>query len=224
MSEAGTPHAGGGTPAQGRRFSRSRQPDARTHQRVLRAHQPGSAPIDELRAIARVEVEKARKSNQNIIFGYGHSSVAEHASFNIDVIGVSRYAVEEIQKFRLLAYTEKSQRYILLEDDFVIPEEIKNAGLKNLFVRTIKAQNACYHALYEKLRPWVFDQNPELAAKEKKPQDARGLGQGRRALHRFFRHGITNRHDAQREELGARHLPLRLASSRGNQGIRAPSV
>ncbi len=131
-------------------------------------------PIDELRAIARVEVEKARKSNQNIIFGYGHSSVAEHAIFNIDVIGVSRYAVEEIQKFRLLAYTEKSQRYILLEDDFVIPEEIENAGLKNLFVRTIKTQNACYHALYEKLRPWVFDQNPELAAKKRNHKTLEG--------------------------------------------------
>ncbi|MCE2452532.1 MAG: FAD-dependent thymidylate synthase [Nitrospinae bacterium] len=131
-------------------------------------------PIDELRAIAREEVEKARKSNQTIIFGYGHSSVAEHASFNIDVIGVSRYAVEEIQKFRLLAYTEKSQRYILLEDDFVIPEEIEKAGLKNLFVRTIKAQNACYHVLYEKLRPWVFDQNPELAAKKRNHKTLEG--------------------------------------------------
>ncbi len=131
-------------------------------------------PIDELRAIARVEVEKARKSNQNIIFGYGHSSVAEHASFNIDVIGVSRYAVEEIQKFRLLAYTEKSQRYILLEDDFVVPEEIEKTGLKSLFTRTIKAQNACYHALYGKLRPWVFEQNPELAAKKRNHKTLEG--------------------------------------------------
>ncbi len=131
-------------------------------------------PIGELRAIASVEVEKARKSNQTIIFGYGHSSVAEHASFNIDVIGVSRYAVEEIQKFRLLAYTEKSQRYILLADDFVIPEEIEKAGMRDLFLRTIKAQNACYHRLYEKLRPWVFDQNPELAASKRNHKTLEG--------------------------------------------------
>lgn len=124
-------------------------------------------PVDELRAIARAEVEKARKSNDRIIFGFGHSSVAEHAAFNIDVIGASRYAVEEIQKFRLLAFTEKSQRYILLEDDFVTPEEIKQAGLENLFASTIKSQNACYHRLFEKLRPWVFEQNPELAESKK---------------------------------------------------------
>lgn len=123
--------------------------------------------VDELRAIARTEVEKARKSNRNIIFGFGHSSVAEHAAFNIDVIGVSRFAVEEIQKFRLLAFTEKSQRYILLEDDFVVPKEIADAGLGDLFTRTVKAQNACYHRLYEKLRPWVFEQNPDLAESKK---------------------------------------------------------
>ena len=131
-------------------------------------------PLDELRAVARVEVEKARKSNQNIIFGYGHSSVAEHASFNIDVMGVSRYAVEEIQKFRLLAYTEKSQRYILLEDDFVIPQEIEEAGLRESFVAAIKSQNACYHRLYEKLRPWVFDRHPDLAASKKNHKTLEG--------------------------------------------------
>ncbi len=131
-------------------------------------------PVDQLRAAAREEVEKARKSNERIIFGFGHSSVAEHASFNIDVIGVSRYAVEEIQKFRLLAFTEKSQRYILLEDDFVVPEEIESAGVKNLFVSTIKSQNACYHRLYEKLRPWVFDRNPGMAESKKNHKTLEG--------------------------------------------------
>ncbi|MBI3127980.1 MAG: FAD-dependent thymidylate synthase [Candidatus Tectomicrobia bacterium] len=130
--------------------------------------------LDELRAVARDEVEKARKSNQTIIFEYGHSSVAEHACFNIDVMEVSRYAVEEIEKFRLLAYTEKSQRYILLEDDFVIPREIEEAGLAPRFAETIKAQNACYHRLYEKLRPWVFDRNPDLAASKKNHKTLEG--------------------------------------------------
>ncbi|HBK80441.1 MAG TPA: thymidylate synthase (FAD) [Nitrospinae bacterium] len=131
-------------------------------------------PVDELRAVARAEVEKARKSNRMIIFGFGHSSVAEHASFNIDVIGVSRYAVEEIQKFRLLAFTEKSQRYILLGDDFVLPAEIKKTGLEKLFVSAIKSQNACYHRLYEKLRPWVFEQNPGLAESKKNHKTLEG--------------------------------------------------
>ena len=64
--------------------------------------------VDELRAVARAEVGKARRSNRNIIFKMGHHSVAEHAVFNFDAIGVSRLAIEEIEKFRLCSYTEKS--------------------------------------------------------------------------------------------------------------------
>src|SRR3989339_327240 len=101
-------------------------------------------PIDELRKDAREEVAKARKSNSAIIFKMGHHSIAEHAVFNFDIIGVSRLALEEIEKFRLNAYTEKSQRYQKLEDDYLVPDEIKSAGLENVFVNTIKAQNQFY--------------------------------------------------------------------------------
>jgi len=120
-------------------------------------------PIDELRKIARAEVDKARKSNNNIVFEMGHSSVAEHAVFNIDVIGVSRLLVEEIEKFRLCAFTEKSQRYVLFNNDFVIPEEIKQAGMTDLYAATVRMQNEYYHQLYEQLRPYVFAQNKKLA-------------------------------------------------------------
>lgn len=121
-------------------------------------------PVNELREIAREEVDKARQSNRNIVFEMGHSSVAEHAVFNIDVIGVSRFLVEEIEKFRLCSFTEKSQRYVLFNKDFIIPEEIKQANLTDLFVSTVDAQNNYYHALYEKLRPYIFDKHKALAA------------------------------------------------------------
>lgn len=121
------------------------------------------APVTELREIAGKEVEKARKSNRNIVFGMGHSSIAEHAVFNIDVLGVSRLLVEEIEKFRLCSYTEKSQRYILLEDDFVIPEEIRQAGIEKPFIKTIKEQNKFYHELYSVLKPYVFEKYSEMA-------------------------------------------------------------
>jgi flavin-dependent thymidylate synthase len=119
-------------------------------------------PVNELRAIARKEVDKARQSNQNIVFEMGHSSVAEHAVFNIDVIGVSRLIIEEIEKFRLCSFTEKSQRYVLFDKDYVVPEEIRQAGLTELFVLTVEAQNSYYHSLYEKLRPYVFAQHKAL--------------------------------------------------------------
>ena len=120
-------------------------------------------PVNELREIARDEVEKARSSNRNIVFEMGHSSVAEHAVFNIDVIGVSRLLVEEIEKFRLCSFTEKSQRYVLFNKDFVIPEEIRQSNLTELFESTVQTQNEYYRALYEKLRPYIFDKNKALA-------------------------------------------------------------
>ncbi|MDQ1277207.1 MAG: hypothetical protein QG555_247 [Thermodesulfobacteriota bacterium] len=120
--------------------------------------------VHELRAAARGEVDKARQSNRNIVFEMGHSSIAEHAVFNIDILGVSRLLVEDIEKFRLCSYTEKSQRYVLFKDDFVIPAEIKKAGLEAPFAEIIRRQHECYHACYERLRPHVFAKHPDLAA------------------------------------------------------------
>lgn len=123
--------------------------------------------VDELRRNARDEVEKARRSNRSIIFGMGHHSVAEHAIFNFDIMGVSRLAIEEIEKFRLNSYTEKSQRYITLVDDFVLPEEISESPHKDLFVETIHTQNQLYHQLYDALKEHVFARHADLAQDRK---------------------------------------------------------
>ncbi|MFW6160019.1 MAG: FAD-dependent thymidylate synthase [Acidobacteriota bacterium] len=125
-------------------------------------------PVDRLRKIAREEVERARRSNRNIIFKMGHHSVAEHAVFNFDIIGVSRLAIEEIERFRLGSYTEKSQRYITLQGDFLLPEEVKKAGKESIFLKTVKLQNDLYFRLYKKLRPFIFQCHKELAENPKK--------------------------------------------------------
>jgi len=124
--------------------------------------------VDKLRAVARTEVERARRSNRNIIFKMGHHSVAEHAVFNFDIIGVSRLAIEEIEKFRLCSFTEKSQRYIKLEDDYIVPEEVQRTGHQGLFQETIRAQNVLYNTLYRKLKPYFFNAFKNLAQNPKK--------------------------------------------------------
>lgn len=123
--------------------------------------------IDELRKIARSEVENARKSNRAIIFKMGHHSVAEHAVFNFDVIGVSRLAIESLEHFRLCSFTEKSQRYITLGDDNIVPDEIKRSSFLDEYRSIIKLQNDFYHRSYEKLKEYVFAKNSELAKDEK---------------------------------------------------------
>lgn len=123
--------------------------------------------IDELRKAARDEVEKARKSNRAIIFKMGHHSVAEHAVFNFDIIGVSRLAIEEIEHFRLCSYTEKSQRYITLGNDYVLPDEIKDSPHKDSFIKTIQGQNDLYHKLHRQLHGYIMKKYSELAADPK---------------------------------------------------------
>jgi flavin-dependent thymidylate synthase len=123
-------------------------------------------PIDEIRRDAREEVERARRSNSTIIFKMGHHSVAEHAVFNLDILGVSRYIMEEVEKFRLSSYTEKSQRYITLDKDFVIPAEIAGTRFEPIFVDTIGRQNDTYFKLYNKLREYVFSKHARLAEKK----------------------------------------------------------
>jgi len=97
----------------------------------------------------------------------GHHSVAEHAVFNFDLIGVSRLAIEEVEKFRLGSFTEKSQRYIKLERDFVLPEEIKCSKFEKEYSDTIHLQNEFYHKSFEKLHELVFKKHSGLA-KDKK--------------------------------------------------------
>jgi len=126
-----------------------------------------SRPVNELRAIARAEVDKARRSNRNIIFKMGHHSVAEHAVFNFDIIGLSRLATEELEKFRLSSFTEKSQRYITLGDDYLIPEEVRKVGKEDIFCQMIEAQNELYHRFHQRLHSHFFAKFKELASEPK---------------------------------------------------------
>lgn len=118
-------------------------------------------PIPELRAEALRDVARARRSNEQIVFGFGHASVAEHAVFNLDVLGVSRLAIEALEATRLGSYTEKSQRYILLERDCLIPEEVRAAGLAAPFQALLAEQQEGYRRAYEALAEHHARRDPE---------------------------------------------------------------
>lgn len=103
------------------------------------------APVNELRRKSSIEIEDARKSNRTIVYKYGHGSIAEHAVFNFDILGISRLAVEALQNFRLTSFTEKSQRYIKIGEDWHLPEEMsqRTAVVQELF--------SCYSNLLKAL-------------------------------------------------------------------------
>ena len=112
-------------------------------------------PVPELRHLALGEVEKARKSNKHIVFGMGHFSVAEHAVFNFDVLGVSRLAVEALENHRLSSFTEKSQRYIPLEGGYIHPPEFQGRYLE-LFQKLAEKEKSVYLSSYPLLKQYFF--------------------------------------------------------------------
>ena len=81
-------------------------------------------PIPELREQAARDVAAARSSNERIVFELGHASVAEHAVFNFDILEVSRLSIEALEARRFASFTEKSQRYVKLKRDYLVPKEV----------------------------------------------------------------------------------------------------
>ncbi|NQV17589.1 MAG: FAD-dependent thymidylate synthase [Armatimonadetes bacterium] len=123
--------------------------------------------VPELRAEARDQVKKARRSNQAIVFGMSHHSVAEHAYFNFDILQISRLALEELEARRIgAAYTEKSQRYITLKGDFITPTEFSQQD-KETFKKLIELQNNFYLNNLDKLTQYQYEVNPILAEKSR---------------------------------------------------------
>ncbi len=125
--------------------------------------------VGELRKDAREEVEKARKSNETIVFKMGHHSVAEHAYLNFDITGLSRYAVEALEEARLCSYTEKSQRYITLDGDYVVPGEF-DAAQKKLFKSAVKKQVDAYKKAFPVLHEYQKAMHTEMSSDSKRDQ------------------------------------------------------
>jgi thymidylate synthase ThyX len=106
--------------------------------------------IDELLDESIENVARARRSNEAIIYGMGHHSVADHVILNFNLKGVSRLLVESIQRRRLAGYTEKSQRYVTLDGDYVKPTEFSTEDLVK-FNDLVKAQNNFYFSARTRL-------------------------------------------------------------------------
>lgn len=119
--------------------------------------------VDELLDESMEDVANARKSNESIIYGMGHHSVADHVIFNLNIKGVSRLLVESIEKRRLAGYTEKSQRYVTLEGDYIRPEEFSSDDLAK-FDSLVKLQNEFYFKskLFELLKKKFSDKLVKL--------------------------------------------------------------
>ncbi len=121
--------------------------------------------VDELVNESIENISKARKSNETIIYGMGHHSVADHAIFNLNIKRVSRLLVESIEKRRLAGYTEKSQRYVTLDGDYIRPQEFSSEDLAK-FDKLVKLQNDFYFKANPKLFEFLKKKFPDESLKD----------------------------------------------------------
>lgn len=113
--------------------------------------------IIDLREEASLDIIKTRDFNKKIIYDMGHSSVSEHAVFNFDISDISRLALEYLEHFRLASYTEKSQRYVTFENNFYVPEEIKDNKVLDEFKRIVNLQFNYYNELINKNKHFLLN-------------------------------------------------------------------
>ncbi len=85
-----------------------------------------------------------------IIIERGHFSVLEHAYFTFAIEGVSRVCTHQLVRHRIASYSQQSQRHVKIEEDFIMPNTIKeNEKAKEIFNETLELCKKSYKKLIE---------------------------------------------------------------------------
>ena len=107
---------------------------------------------------------KSIESGNSVVYDVSYDETGN----DFDILQISRLALEELEARRIgAAYTEKSQRYITLKGDFVIPKEFNKEDAKK-FRKLVEFQNEFYLQNLDKLTKYQFESNPELAGQAQK--------------------------------------------------------
>ena len=90
--------------------------------------------------------EKGRKALMSAIDS-GHESLLEHETFTFHVEGVSRVLLAQLTRHRLASYSVRSQRYCGVDDDFILPETVRDSGLLERVLEVEKEVKELYRDL-----------------------------------------------------------------------------
>jgi len=106
--------------------------------------------------LLKVTEEKASQFHEKWVLGYGHASVAEHASVHIGIEKVSRLFSAELELLNeYLSFTEYSQRYQKPQKgDFYIPDELSERT--KLLIEYVNLNNDLYD-IYAQINDSLFD-------------------------------------------------------------------
>lgn len=158
-------------------YSRSREPLRRN---LLKLIQDRDIDVDarlKQSALEEEELrdakEKAKQFHEKWVVGYGHASVAEHAVVHLAIEDVSILATKIIEDMRLAAYTEKSTRYVVFDDDkfYQVPRLLGSAHAKQ-YTETIQLLLRTYAALTAPVIEHIKAEHPRRAGQGERAYDA----------------------------------------------------
>ncbi len=138
-----------------------------------------ATPIPELVRQAVEDSELARRRNENIIYEYGHSSIAEGAVFGVAIQQIPRALSIDVVAHRLASYTQLSYRYVPVKKvpvQFFLPQEFRAGARRAVFEQAVERSVALYTTLYERMTTHLLQtgQNKtETAARRRATEDAR---------------------------------------------------
>lgn len=136
-------------------------------------------PIPELIRQARQKTELARKRNETIVYGYGHTSIAEHGVFSLAIWDIPRSLSRRLVAHRLASYTQQSGRYIPFERvprPYFLPAAYRQGRQRAIFTRAVAQAHAAYQTIYAACTDHLLRENPDLKrgeAERKATEDAR---------------------------------------------------
>lgn len=105
---------------------------------------------------AELTDEKSADFHEKWVVGYGHSSVAEHATLHLAVENVSILATKVLEDNRLGSYTEKSTRYQIFDrSKYYKPEKIMTSPLGPDYEKTMNEIFDAYTELTEPMKEFI---------------------------------------------------------------------
>ncbi len=117
-------------------------------------------PFDE--NLIEVSGASAAEFHEKWVVGYGHGSVAEHASLHVAFENVSNIAVKVIEDNRLGSYTEKSTRYQVIDKNrYVRPENVMASEIGPRYRETLDRLFDVYASLFAPLETYMRAKFPK---------------------------------------------------------------
>lgn len=138
-----------------------------------------ATPIAELVRQAVEDTELARRRNENIIYEYGHSSIAEGAVFGVAVQGIPRSLSIDVVSHRLASYTQLSYRYVPVEKvpvQFFLPAEFREGHGRTVFDAAVERTTTLYTEIYTRMIAHLLatgQNKTEVGASRRATEDAR---------------------------------------------------